>query len=419
VRVLLCFALWCFGLSSSTSKVEAQEPGTDGRIALGALLQEDSIDATLQGLDERFFGAVMLLIPELAREDQEVLASVVEEAFRPERVREDVVELMSGDVAPETLTLLSELRRTGPEAELRIVAARHAPERPFEEFVAGLGAPPRERLQLMAALAEARGEAGTPLLVDEALRAAAYRLVVALGGVPGAFVPLPDERFDAAYRQGTISRALELLHRLEPVPDDLVRRVIDGYSAPPVRAYVEALATSVQEAVMMAGERVVAATAPAAEGAPETGDPGLPCRSRTCGYVVEWRGSPPTGTNRRFGAAGELETRVLAHLVGGGLDLQRGPHPDGLTVRLMPRTMAALCDFMSGTDNSGCLAIDDVRVDFLGAYPDVGTPSGFLVRNRCGSQHVMGIDGISALVAMRVAHALGPEPRPDPPQIRC
>ena len=86
-------------------------------------------------------------------------------------------------------------------------------------------------------------------------------------------------------------------------------------------------------------------------------------------------------------------------------------------MRLQPRTTTTICDFLSGTDNRGCLAIEDVRIDFLGSDAQGRAPDAFLVRNRCGSDEMMDIAGISTYVAARLSHALARAPddrRPGP-----
>jgi hypothetical protein len=268
----------------------------------------------------------------------------------------------------------------------------------------------------MANLAEAEGAGDFDLLVDEALRVAANRFVAQLGGEIAPYEPLSDAAWSEAYRQKLVMRSLELLHRLERVPDELIRRAIEEHSAAPARRYADGYVAALQEAIYRAGAR--AATLAVEEATAELPpEPGRPCRGQPCGFLVEWQGRPPNGPNRRFGDAGQLENLVLGHLVGAGYRLERGPQSGGLTLRLRPRTGVGLCDFMSGTDNTGCLVIDNVRVDFLGEYPGYGTPEGFLVRNRCGADGAMAVDGVAAIVALRLHALLAPDPDAEIP--RC
>jgi hypothetical protein len=114
-----------------------------------------------------------------------------------------------------------------------------------------------------------------------------------------------------------------------------------------------------------------------------------------------------------------MDARVLERLSSSGYQLVRGRNAEGLTLRLRPRTTTSICDFLSGTDNRGCQAIDDVRVDFLGIDPERGTPDGLLVRNRCGSGEIMDVEGISAFVAARIQHVLARAPADQMPGPSC
>jgi hypothetical protein len=107
-----------------------------------------------------------------------------------------------------------------------------------------------------------------------------------------------------------------------------------------------------------------------------------------------------------YGAAAAIEARVLENLVRGGYRLARQQNNSGLTITLRPRLGSALCDVISGTDNRVCEAITEVRVEFLGKYRDRPKPDDFTIRNRCGSDGVLDVDSLSALVAARVHYAL-------------
>lgn len=390
------------------------------RADIDTLLEGDSIDATLFDLPERFFGHVMLLVPELALEDQEVLAAAIEQGFDPLQVRSSIVDFMMLTATPELVDPLVASRLSGAEAEMTPLMEEHVPDESFEAFVEGLDDPPTERLRLLAGLADARGAGDFDLLLDQALSAAAHRLVTLLGGAPGPFQPLTDDSFEGAYRQRILTRALELLHAMAPVSDELVGRVTATYTSEEGRWYVDHMTEAVQEAALEAARRVESSLVPTeSQAAPQPSNPDAFCQAVACGYLVEWRGSLPTGTNGRFGAAGDLDARVLEWLSLSGYQLTRGRNAEGLTVRLRPRTTTTVCDFLSGTDNRGCQAINDVRVDFLGADPERGTPDGLLVRNRCGSDEIMDVGGISAFVAARIQHLLARAPADQMPGPSC
>jgi hypothetical protein len=374
---------------------------------------------TLFGLPERFFGHVILLIPDLEREDQEILAAAIEQAFDPLRVRADIVDFIATSASQDRVDPLMESRSSGAEAEMLRLTEGYTPDQSFEAFVEGLDDPPADRLRMLGELADARGAGDFDLLLDQVLAAAAYRLVTMLGGDPPPFRPLTDEAFEAGYRQRIVTRALELLHTTVEVPDQVVEQVTDLYMSEEGRWYVDQVTEAMQSAALEAGWRVEELlVGPTDQPAAAEEATGL-CQEQACGYVVEWQGSPPTDINRRFGAAGDLDARVLQYLSLGGFVLDRGLSAEGLTIRLRPRTVTTICDFMSGTDNRSCQAIDDVRIDFLGTHPEFPTPGALLVRNRCGSDQVMDVEGLAVYVAARLRHALTGAPPDQEPAPVC
>jgi len=230
------------------------------------------------------------------------------------------------------------------------------------------------------------------------------------------FEPITDDAFDVAYRQNTVALAVESLYHLEPVSDDLVEAVISEFSGEAGQWYVDAYSSAMLKAVQDAGQRVASMTVVAEEEADvevSAEEAGLPCRAQPCGFVVDWAGTEPSASNRRFGTARDLEYRVSERLVSEGYQLTSGIISDGLTLRLRGRTKRARCDFISGTDTGTCIAIDQVRVDFLGTHPGFDTSDAFIVRNRCGADGVMDVNGVASLVALRLHYALTTYPGDD------
>lgn len=394
------------GLLLIPALVAAQEP--DGaRSQVDSLLAVPSVASVIDDLDARFIGHFLMLVPDLSTEDQEVLADAVGSAFGASAVRDDVANAMADRASAELLSTLLEMRRTGAQAEMMRIAEEYEPTRSLSDFVAGVGAPERGRLQLMATLAQAQGASDFELILDEAVRRVAHRLVNSFGGGLGPFEPMSDDVFDAAYRERTLSVALESLYRLETVSDDLVQSVIDEYQSEAARWYVDAYASAILAAVQAAGRRAVELTVVAEEEpSPDVAESRVPCSTQTCGFIVEWAGGEPAGNNYRFGAARDLEALVMQGLIGTGYLLTRGRRDQGFTIRLRPTTQAARCEVVSGTDNRRCTAIDRVRVEFLGEYPGLETPNAFSVRNLCGADEVMAIERIAALVARRLHYGL-------------
>lgn len=78
----------------------------------------------------------------------------------------------------------------------------------------------------------------------------------------------------------------------------------------------------------------------------------------------------------------------------------------GMTIRLAPRLTRGNCAVSSGTSDTACAAIDQVRIDFLGTPPGRENMDPITVRNRCGANSIMGVEGISAYVAIHLDLAL-------------
>ncbi len=412
------------------SALAAQDDPAAVRARLDSLLATPAVDTVLEGLGARFMDEIRFLVPDLSTDNAQVLGDAVADAFDPPALRADLAAAMARDASADTLEALLAARHTGAAAALDDLAARYEPPGTLAAFVAGLGPGDRERAQLMADLAQARGAGDFELLLEEALRRAATVLVAQLGMGAAPFEPMPDDQFQAAYKRRIVDGALELLWRLQPAPDSLVRRAVEEGASGAERWYVDAYALAMQGAVASAGERVAALTTTEPDEVrdaeehppappPPPPEPGLPCRDQACGLVVDWQGRVPTETNRRFGAAGDLEARVFGFLSRGGYTLTRGRRDGGLTLQLRPRLILAACDALPGTDTRGCPAIDAVQVDFLGAYPGRPTPDGFTVRNRCGSDGVMAVDGIAALVSLWIDYALTGGKEAGRPEPRC
>lgn len=410
----------CFGLLLLPPPLVAQSELTTLRRNVDSLWVAPDVQATTAALAEQFVGHFLVLVPDLPMADQMLLADAAVTAFEGASIRRYLTAKVASEATPEVVAQLLEMRSVGAQAEVSRLAADHTPSQSLADFVAGLDAEARVRLQLMARLAEVRGAADFEILLDEGLRRSAHQFFLTLGGQT-EFEMLSDEVFDATYRQKIVSQALELLYALEPVPDELIESLIGEYRSEPAQWYSDTYLEAMLQAVAAAGQRVASLTQ-VAEEEPEPEpevelDPalaGLPCRAEVCGFLVEWQGREPTDFNRRFGASGDLEVRVLERLVATGYQLERGVRDNGLTLRLRARTMIGLCEVMSGTDNTGCTAIDEVRVQFMRSDDDIEVPNDFTVRNRCGGDSAMDVNNLAAVVALRLHYELSGDDRQVP-----
>lgn len=409
--------LACVSALLFASTVSAQEAGRGPRV--DSLLTAARADSTLRQLGSRFLVEVTDLVPDMSGEQLDLFSKAVAEAFAETALRQDIVRAMSDSVPDETLVDLLGRYRSGALAELNHLADANRPRNTLSEFVAALGTPPRARLQLMVDLGEAQGASALDLISHETLAALAHELVSLLGARLAPPPRMSDEQFAVAHRQKLLNGGLATLHRLEAIPDELIQRAIADLSSASGRWFTDRYASALNAAMGAAAQRVAALTVVGDVSPSPSVDPNLICSGDACGFEVDWNGPEPTTYNLSFGSPGALGARVLERLLNTGYRLSRGVRSEGLTLVLRPRLGIARCEFMSGTDNTACLAIDDVRVEFRGKYGDLQNPTDLLVRNRCGSDGLLNVDDFASLVAMRILHAMTTFPGDHRPQPRC
>ena len=382
-------------------------------------------DAVFSSMGEEFLAHFILLVPELPEEDRGILADVVDEVFAPEALRAEVARTLAGEVSGADVDPLAASYRSGPLGELRDAARDHSAEGSFEEFSSDPTALDRERLQLMLELVEARRSSDLSLTVEATLRQLAHRLVTALGGAPGEFVPMTDEEFAVAYRNRTIRLAVESMYRMEPASDDLVAAAVQDYRTEESRRFTDAYVEAVVAAIGTAGQELASrlqtgSPAPQADiGEPLDPSSVPPCRLTACGFLVEWRGQEPTGDSQAYGRPGDLEDYTYEYLVRGGYHLVRGRVEDGLTIHLIAQSQPAYCEMVVGLNPRGCLAVGQVRVDFVGSTPGFDGRNAVTIRNRCRANAVLAAQGISSLVAARIHYELTTYPGDERREPRC
>lgn len=389
----------------ATVPAAAQEEEAVSALALEAL-STSFADTALANLGSRFRREILLLVPDLTADQRRSLDLAIDAAFAESLVRDDVARALLERMGSEELadwverhpqTLVGD-EWSGP-AEGTV---------PRVDLGDELTAAERERLQLLVTLTEARGKSEFRLLIDEALGRGAHDLVRALGGGPAPFEPLSDEDFDAAYRRESLAQAVRSLEAHQAVPDSALRRSLTAFRSPEGQSFVVALTTATVAAVGAATVRMAELTVPEEPTAEEEAEEwqGLPCRGHPCGFVVDWTGPIPGGSNRAFGAPHEIETRVLGHLIEIGYRVERGTVSDGMTIILRPRLEAGTCEMVTARYDRICAAIGEVRVEFRGMPPGHSQPDNFRVRNRCGAKGMMNVRGISAMVAIHLDLAL-------------
>lgn len=144
------------------------------------------------------------------------------------------------------------------------------------------------------------------------------------------------------------------------------------------------------------------------------------CKSTPCSIVVDWGPQPaPAFVDRRFGAPGELEQRVIQALVAAGYRVSADPGATGFRIRLRPELVSAMCDRLPGTNpDMSCRTIGEVRVDWLDADP-AWKLGNLRIRNRCGSDDQMDVEKFSVYVAAMLDYTLARDKDRKRPTARC
>jgi hypothetical protein len=365
-----------------------------------SILVSDGVGVSLRSLDQRLVSNFLLLVPDLLAEDREALRVAAEEAFQVSLIQADLSGDLIANVPADALARVTDMHRSGAEAELRRAVASYEPPSSFDEFTADPGNLDRERLQLMAALVEARRQSQSELAVDEMLRQIAHEVVVALGADVAPFEPLADEVFEGAYRDRTIRLALEALYLYQPVSTDLLRATVAEYTSEDSRVFFDQYGVSLLGVVGAAGQRFAELTTEAAPEPEATTEVGL-CRSVVCGLVVQWRGSEPYDL-QGYGVPGDFEQYLRRGLATAGYHFARGAIDDGVTLRIWARSMPVRCETVSGTDNRTCTAVGQVQLEFIGSSELAQSPNDFQVRNSCGASDFLMASGMASLVAARL-----------------
>lgn len=400
VVIAACCALALPGLVSGQD--------AEVRADVDSILGSSWVDVSPGSLEQRFVTNIFFLLPDLSAEDQEVVFSAAAEAFHPATFRADLTESLARTVPVQVVEKTLELQRNGAQAELSRLAASYEPPLSLEDFTADPSRLDRQRLQLMASLAEARRQSGSDLAVDELLRQIAHEVAVALGAEPGAFAPLSGDVFESAYRDRTIRLAIEALHEYETVSTELLETVIEEYASDESRTFLDHYGEALLFVVAAAGQRFadLAFDAPPESGAEVVGPgEGVLCQVEVCGLLVEWQGTEPSNT-QGYGIQGDFERYLRLNLSSAGYQFTRRAMDGELTIRFRARPERVVCEVVSGTDNRVCQSLGQVQVDFMGRSEVAETPNGFLVRNRCGAEDYLLAIGMAELVADRLHYEI-------------
>jgi len=145
------------------------------------------------------------------------------------------------------------------------------------------------------------------------------------------------------------------------------------------------------------------------------------CRNSMCTLHIDWGSQGvPTFVDRRYGAPGTFEEHMLSLMNSAGYRFSNAAADSALRIRLRPRMTRAICDLIPGTNpDQSCQTIGDVTADFLSPEKIEGIPGNLRIRNRCGNNQLMTIDGFAEYVAGMLDYTLARDKEKKRPTAKC
>ena len=243
------------------SSIPTPEPPPEGE-ALSAnvyrLIELSDLEGILGARASSVTRQVAIMIGDPTDAELEELVDAVYSAFDYESLRANVHDRLLEDADLEATTRALQWMEGGATAAVRRIGEEYEPEQSLQEYAAEMtDEPPSEdRIHLISAWAEARGEGLFFILIQEALREASYRMVDAMRPGTGApFEPLSGDELALARMNSHGAAVIRLLHGYAPAPDQLIRRSTAEYASEEGRWFVDSYTLAVAEAVRSAGLR--------------------------------------------------------------------------------------------------------------------------------------------------------------------
>ena len=249
------------GCQPSNSPATAAPPAvSEVESGIDRALEISQIEGLLAARGSGFTRQVAQLIGDPTDDELERLVDAVTSSFEYDSLYNDVRSFLI-DEAPDGYvpTLLSWLEG-GAAAQLRGIAEDYDPPLTLEEYMSEftLEPPSVGRITLVRDLAEARADGDLFVLVQEALREAAYGTWSALRADAMTFEALGTDELQLSLRNSMAASVMSLLHGYQTVPNDLILGAAAEWRSPSGEWYASTYGLAVAEAIRTAGERVVA-----------------------------------------------------------------------------------------------------------------------------------------------------------------
>lgn len=257
-RALLAAAAVLVGCGGSGPDTTAPAPPPPTRVE--RLLQHSRVSSIVTARARAFTRQVASTAGDLTDPELERLVPAATAAFDPDVLRRDVAGFIESEATDARLDEVLTWLDAGANAELAEITDDYEPPLTIDAYARSLleEPPPDERVRLVVAWAEAQGAASFYVLLDEALNEAAQEVVRFFRPETPPFEPLEGDALQARLDDSFNAAVVSFLHRLEPVPDDVLRRATAEYATEAGQWYVVTYSLAVAEAMRAAGARTVA-----------------------------------------------------------------------------------------------------------------------------------------------------------------
>lgn len=243
----------------SSSNAVAPPPVSEVESGIERALEISQIEGVLAARGSGFTRQVAQLIGDPTDDELERIVAAVTVSFAYDSLYVDVKAFLiseaPGGFVPTLLSWLEE----GAVGQGRAIAEAYNPPVTLEEYMSEftLEPPSAGRIGLMRELTEAQAAGDLFVLVQEALREAAYGAWSALRADAVAFEPLTTSELQFSLTNSMAVSVMSLLHRYETVPDELVRGATAEWRSESGQWYASTYGLAVAEAIRAAGERVI------------------------------------------------------------------------------------------------------------------------------------------------------------------
>ncbi len=252
----------CALLSVTPAEGVGQSEGTteDKLTAIEVILDVSLVDNVLQGQGPAFLLALDRIESADIDFDSAGLRQIVADEFASERMRRDVVWALQTSAKTPMLEDIAVLMSEGSIGQLSEVLADYEPPESFDVYMRSLDASPapRQRIELLAELADAQHAASLYLLLDESIREEAHRVAAFMtDGESPPYTELADSVTQRELNKGRQFAIAASLHRFRPVGDTLVAAAAADYRTEAGQEYVRTFSMALAESIQRATRRVI------------------------------------------------------------------------------------------------------------------------------------------------------------------